>query len=69
MSGWPPVVWSRRAGCGIGLLCGPLRDRGLDVLGVDLSPGMLTIARRRHPDVRFEVGSLTELDVPDGSVG
>lgn len=57
------------AGCGIGLLCGPLRDLGLDVFGIDLSPGMLAIARRRHPELRFEVGSLTDLDVADASVG
>jgi ubiquinone/menaquinone biosynthesis C-methylase UbiE len=30
---------------------------------------MLAIARRHHPDLRFEVGSMTDLDVPDSSVG
>jgi SAM-dependent methyltransferase len=57
------------AGCGIGLLAGYLRDLGVDVFGVDLSPEMVAIARRDHPGLPFEVGSMTELDVPDGSVG
>jgi SAM-dependent methyltransferase len=52
------------AGCGIGLLTGPMREKGLDVFGVDISPGMLAVARRNHPGVRFEEGSLTDLDVP-----
>lgn len=57
------------AGCGIGLLSAPLHNLGLEVIGVDLSPGMLQIARRDHPDLRFEVGSMTDLDLPDNSVG
>jgi SAM-dependent methyltransferase len=57
------------AGCGTGLLTGSLRDLGIDVFGIDLSPGMLTIAQRHHPNLRFEVGSMTDLDVPDSSVG
>ena len=30
---------------------------------------MVRLARRDHPGVRFEVGSMTGLDLPDGSVG
>jgi SAM-dependent methyltransferase len=56
------------AGCGTGLLSARLHELGLDVIGVDLSPGMLQIARRDHPTLRFEVGSMTELDLPDASV-
>lgn len=56
-------------GCGIGLLTGPLHDLGVDVFGIDVSPGMLAIARHNHPDLRFEGGSMTDLDVPDCSVG
>jgi SAM-dependent methyltransferase len=57
------------AGCGTGLLTGHLRDLGVEAFGIDLSPGMLAIARRDHPDLRFEIGSITDLDVPDSSVG
>jgi SAM-dependent methyltransferase len=57
------------AGCGTGLLAGHLHHLGLDVLGIDLSPGMLEIARRDHPDLSFEAGTMTDLHVADASVG
>lgn len=56
-------------GCGPGHFTAHLRDRGLDAFGVDLSPAMVGLARREHPDLRFEVGSLTDLDLPDASLG
>ena len=52
-------------GCGPGHKTAYLRDLGLDVFGVDLSPEMLAQARRAHPDLRFDEGSMTALDVPD----
>ncbi|PWI45810.1 class I SAM-dependent methyltransferase [Streptomyces sp. ICBB 8177] len=56
-------------GCGPGRLTGTLRSLGLDVFGVDLSPAMLALAREAHPGVRFTEGSMTALDVADGSLG
>jgi ubiquinone/menaquinone biosynthesis C-methylase UbiE len=53
-------------GCGTGATSRMLADLGLDVLGIDLSPNMLAEARRRNPDLRFEVGSMTNLDFDDG---
>jgi len=55
-------------GCGPGRLTGDLRDLGLDAFGIDLSPAMIDIARRDHPDLRFEVGSMTDLALADASV-
>jgi SAM-dependent methyltransferase len=55
-------------GCGPGYVTGHLHDAGLDVLGIDLSPEMVAIARRDFPDVRFEVGTMTDLDLADDSV-
>ena len=55
--------------CGPGHVTAHLRDLGLDAFGIDLSPAMVRLARRDHPGLRFEVGSMTDLDVPDGSVG
>ncbi|OLT06901.1 methyltransferase [Pseudonocardia sp. CNS-004] len=52
-------------GCGTGRVTGHLHGLGVDVFGIDLSPGMLEIARRDHPGLRFDVGSMTALDVPD----
>ena len=56
-------------GCGPGHVTAHLRGLGLDAFGIDLSPAMVDVARREHPGVRFEVGSMTELELPDASVG
>ncbi len=56
-------------GCGPGRLTGQLRDLGLDIFGVDLSPEMVRLARAAHPGLRFETGSMTALDIPDASLG
>jgi SAM-dependent methyltransferase len=55
-------------GCGRGGVTAVLRELGLDAFGVDLSPEMIALARRAHPDVRFEVGSMLALDLPDASL-
>ncbi|MFH9424904.1 class I SAM-dependent DNA methyltransferase [Streptomyces sp. NPDC017529] len=55
-------------GCGTGRVTAHLAGLGLSVFGVDLSPGMLAVARREHPDLRFEEGSMLALDIPDGSL-
>ncbi|MCX5388286.1 class I SAM-dependent methyltransferase [Streptomyces sp. NBC_00083] len=56
------------AGCGPGHVTAHLAALGLDAFGVDLSPGMIRVARRDHPGLRFEVGSMTELPLADASV-
>lgn len=56
-------------GCGSGRLTAHLRDLGLDVFGVDLSPVMIDLAREAYPDLRFEVGSMGALDLADGELG
>ncbi|UDY36313.1 class I SAM-dependent DNA methyltransferase [Dermatobacter hominis] len=56
------------AGCGPGRLTGLLRDLGLEVSGVDLSPAMVELARSTHPRVRFDVGRLAALDVAAGAL-
>ena len=55
-------------GCGPGRATAYLRSLGLDVFGLDLSEGMLAIARRENPDLLFVQGSMLELDVADGSL-
>ncbi|MEV4148118.1 methyltransferase domain-containing protein [Amycolatopsis sp. NPDC049691] len=55
-------------GCGPGRLTGHLASLGLDVFGVDLSPGMVSVARRTYPELRFEVGSMSALALADGSL-
>jgi SAM-dependent methyltransferase len=55
-------------GCGPGYVTRHLHDLGVDAFGIDLSPEMVAIARRDHPDLRFEVGTMTDLDLADASV-
>ncbi|MFJ5679607.1 class I SAM-dependent DNA methyltransferase [Streptomyces sp. NPDC093097] len=55
-------------GCGPGRVTAHLRDLGLDVFGVDLSPVMIDLARETYPDLRFEVGSMDALDLADGAL-
>jgi SAM-dependent methyltransferase len=55
-------------GCGPGQVTAHLHGLGVDAFGVDLSPGMVEIARRTYPDLRFEVGSMLALDLPDGGL-
>ncbi|HET6954086.1 MAG TPA: class I SAM-dependent methyltransferase [Acidimicrobiales bacterium] len=56
-------------GCGPGRVAAFLAGHGLDVVGVDVSQAMLTVARDAHPDIRFEEGRLTALPFRDGSLG
>ncbi|MEV6875926.1 GrpB family protein [Amycolatopsis sp. NPDC051128] len=57
-------------GCAAGHLSALLAGRGADVLGVDVSAGMVAVARRKFGDVaRFEVADVTRpLDIEDGSI-
>lgn len=65
-SGLGPVC---DAGCGPGRVAAHLASHGLAVVGVDLSPGMIEVARHAHPALPFEVGSLAALGQPDGAFG
>lgn len=57
------------AGCGPGHFAADLHELGHDVRGIDLTPEFIELARRAYPRVRFDIGSMHELDVPDGSLG
>ncbi|GIF50340.1 methyltransferase family protein [Asanoa ferruginea] len=56
-------------GCGPGRLTAYLHTLGVDAFGTDLSPEMISIARRDHPSLTFSVGSMTDLAVEDSSLG
>lgn len=56
------------AGCGPGHWTAHLAALGVDVRGVDLTPVFIDLARSRHPDVRFDTGSIDRLDEPDDSL-
>jgi SAM-dependent methyltransferase len=56
-------------GSGPGYVTARLNALGLSAFGIDISPRMVALAREAHPQLRFEVGSMTSLDVPDGTLG
>lgn len=46
------------------------RERGFDVVGIDMDPGQLALARNRHgviPGLRFAVADATQLEFPPAS--
>jgi len=51
-------------GCGSGIWAKELADRGFEVLGIDISPAMIELARRRAPEARFHVGSFVDYPLP-----
>jgi ubiquinone/menaquinone biosynthesis C-methylase UbiE len=55
-------------GCGVGRVTSYLHERGLDVRGLDLSPAMVATARSAHPNLTFDVASMTNVPVDDGSL-
>lgn len=56
-------------GCGPGRVTAYLAERQVPAFGVDLSPAMIALARKAHPDLRFGVGSMTALPIRDGYLG
>lgn len=55
--------------CGTGQLAAALTQHHLNVVGLDVSPAMIAIARARTPSARFEVGNLTALPFPSATFG
>lgn len=51
-------------GCGSGILAQEVSRAGRPVLGVDLSPAMLDLARKRAPKATFRKGSLLDAEIP-----
>ncbi|MFE7751291.1 class I SAM-dependent methyltransferase [Streptomyces sp. NPDC057428] len=56
-------------GCGPGHVTAHLQSLGVTTFGIDLSPETVAVARRRHPELQFDEGSMTDLDLADGSLG
>jgi ubiquinone/menaquinone biosynthesis C-methylase UbiE len=52
------------AGCGTGMILKEIAPRARQAIGLDISPGMLAVARRRG--LKVVSGSVTDLPFPDG---
>lgn len=51
-------------GCGSGIWAARLIDAGYEVLGIDQSAAMISLADKRVPAARFEVGSIYRVEIP-----
>jgi ubiquinone/menaquinone biosynthesis C-methylase UbiE len=57
-------------GCGPGQIARYLSDHGQETCGIDISAGMVEIAKVQNPGVEFSQGDMLALtDVPDNSFG
>jgi SAM-dependent methyltransferase len=54
-------------GCGPGQIARYLKDRELDMRGLDLSGEMIACAARLNPDISFAQGDMLALDLPDNA--
>jgi SAM-dependent methyltransferase len=51
-------------GCGSGIWARALANSGYEVVGVDISPAMIGIARQRVPEAQFHIQSFVEFPIP-----
>lgn len=51
-------------GSGSGILARELIAAGYDVFGIDISPAMIELARRKAPGARFVVASISTVELP-----
>lgn len=54
-------------GCGSGTALALARDLGAGITGLDSSPGLIALARKRLPETRFELGDMVALPFEDAS--
>ena len=52
-------------GCGTGRVAIELARRGLEVVGVDADPGMLSAARAKAPELEWVLADLSDFTLPD----
>lgn len=56
-------------GCGTGRVAIELARRGLEVVGVDVDPVMLDVARRKAPELEWVLGDLATTTLDDAGAG
>jgi SAM-dependent methyltransferase len=54
-------------GCGEGRFCRMLKAAGVEATGIDPTPALLDVARKRDPDGDYRLGRAEQLEFPDAS--
>lgn len=67
LSGLPRGARIADLGCGSGVFTNILRQRGYTCTGVDLSPTLIRIARKKFPGIEFIEGDIERLPFADAS--
>lgn len=67
LSGLPRGSRIADLGCGSGVFTNILRQRGYTCTGVDLSPNLIRIARKKYPGIEFLEGDIEQLLFPNAS--
>lgn len=65
----PPGTSVADLGCGPGHVAAWMAAQGLPAVGIDMSPGMVAVGHREHPEVEFRQGDLLSLPASDGEFG
>lgn len=55
-------------GCGPGHVARYLHDRGVSIVGIDLSPAMIGCAARLNPGLDFRAGDMRDLSLPPAAL-
>ena len=67
LAGLSPGARVLDAGCGAGVPVARALATEHEVLGIDLSPVQVTLARTNVPEATFEVGDISALELPDSA--
>lgn len=54
-------------GCAAGRDCRIFKNKGFEIVGIDLSEKLLKIAKQNNPDIEFKVADFRKLPFPDDS--
>ncbi|MGA7937617.1 MAG: class I SAM-dependent methyltransferase [Kovacikia sp.] len=65
---WSPGMQVMDCGCGSGVFTKLLKDFGFVASGLDLSQGLIDLAGRLYPDIKFMVGDIEQLPLESESL-
>ena len=68
LAGFRPAERIADLGCGSGVFTNLLHELGFNPVGLDISPKLITLARKKYPEVEFLEGDAEHLPFPSSSL-